>query len=212
MPIAAWLAMALFAAQTLAAPPPTVPAARIGAGTALVVDSEPDPAFSAINARVDVGRLRQKGDAIEAELSWPLRLGALIDARAARPGIDIPDGSASISRERIVCRTAGALSYAIEIRIVAPDGHVVDSRSFDAAVARRDAEEQDRAFGRSLGPSSYGTDPRSLVCRAAARRCDGHDFRWPPPPNQTPLEHSARADAMRKAYAAEFVPSCRLPA
>ncbi len=59
--------------------------------------------------------------------------------------------------------------------------------------------------------ASYGPDPRSLVCWAAARKCDGKDFTWPPPPNLAPLDNSARAAAMRKAYAAGFAPACRLP-
>ena len=207
----AYLAAALCVAQAGAAPSPAVPSAKIGAGAPLIVDSEADPEFELINVRVDVGRIRQVGDALEAELTWTLRSGLLADARATHPDVDIPDASASVSRERIVCRADGALSYAVETRIVAPDGRVLDRRSFDAATARREAEAQERQLAR-LSPlgAGYGPDPRSLVCRAAARRCDGHAFTWPPPPDLTPLERSARAARMRKDYDATFIPSCRL--
>jgi hypothetical protein len=200
------------AARSAGKPAPPVPAAKIATGAPLVVDSETDPSFALINARVDIGRLRQVGDALEAELAWTLRYGVLNDARAARPGVTIAEGSTSVSRERVVCRAAGALSYGVETRIVSPDGKVLDRRSLDAAASRQKAEAQEEAMAK-LSPlgASYGPDPRSLVCWAAARKCEGRDFTWPPPPNRTPLEYSERADAMRKAYAATFVPSCKLP-
>ena len=189
-----------------------MPAAQIGSGTTVIVHSELDPAFALIDAQVDIGRMRQVGDALEADLAWTLRLGALADARAAHPGLDLPDGSRSVSRERVVCRADGALSYAVEARLVAPDGRLLDRRVLDAVATRREAERQAGSRGgpASLG-SSYGPDPQSLLCWAAARRCEGRDFTWPPPPNLTPLEHSPRATAMRKAYAVRFVPTCRLP-
>ena len=200
------------AAHAAGAPAPPVAAAKIAGGTPLLVDSESDPAFALINARVDIGRLRQVDDALEAELSWTLRLGMLNDVRAAHAGVDIPDGSASVSRERIVCRAEGALSFAIETRIVAPGGRVLDRRTFDVAAARQKAEAQERAMARlTSSGASYGSDPRSLVCWAAARKCEGRDFTWPPPPNLAPLDNSARAESMRKAHAAGFVPRCRLP-
>ena len=198
-----WLGLACWCGVAVAAGPALVPAARIAAGAPVLVDSESDPAFALINARVDVGRLRQVGDAIEAELAWTLREGVLRDARAARPGVRIPDGSASVSRERVVCGADGALSFEVETRIVSPDGRVLDRREVDAAASRTRAEAQAKAMA-ALSPlgASYGPDPRSLVCWAAARKCEGRAFTWPPPPNRTPLDYSARADAMRKAYAA----------
>ena len=210
---AVFIALALFAGNAVGDPAPAVPAARIAAGAPLQVDSNSDPASALINARVDIGRLRQVGDAIEAELAWTLRSGMLNDARAGRPGVVIPEGSASISRERIVCGAEGALSYSVETRIVAADGKLLDRQARDAAAQRKKAEAQERSLARMTGrPTGYGPDPRSLVCWAAACRCEGRAFTWPPPPNLTPLEHSARADEMRQAYAARFVPNCRLPA
>ena len=211
--IATALALALFAGAAAADPAPAVPAARIAAGTPLQVDSNSDPAFALINARVDIGRLRQVGDAIEAELAWTLRSGMLNDERAVRPGVVIPEGSVSISREHIVCGADGALSFSVETRIVAADGKLLDRRSQDAGAQRQKAEAQEQSLARMTGrPTGYGSDPRSLVCWAAARRCEGQAFTWPPPPNLTPLEHSARADKMRQGYAARFLPNCRLPA
>ncbi len=135
-------AVLLIGASAVAAPrvaPPTVPAAKIAAGSPLVVDSQTDPEFALINARVDIGRLRQVDDAVEAELVWPLRYGSLNDARASRPGVVIPEGSTSVSRERVVCRADGAMSFAVETRIVAPDGRVLDRRPLDPVDARKKA-------------------------------------------------------------------------
>lgn len=187
-----------------------VPATVIGAGSPVVVDSQSDPK-DLINVRVDIGALRQIGDAIEAELTWTLRLGMLIDARAAHPGVTIPDASASVDRERIVCRPEGALSYLVESRIIAPDGTLVARQGFDDDVERKKAEEMERRLARlTSGAAGYGSDPRSLVCWAVARKCEGKDFIWPPPPNQTLLEHSERAEKMRADYNSTFVPRCRL--
>jgi hypothetical protein len=169
----------------------------------LLVSSTTDPSLALINARVDIGDLRQAGDAVEAELAWTLRLGMLNDIRFLHPGVSIPEGSASIIRERIVCRSDRALSYVVETRIVAPDGKLLYRKAHDADLERKKAEAL-------AGPMSYGTDPRSLVCWAAARKCEGKDFTWPPPPNNTPLEYSARATSMRTEYNARFVPTCPL--
>jgi hypothetical protein len=190
----------------------SIPAAAISSGSPVVVDSQTDPQFALLNARVDIGTLRQIGDAIEAELTWTLRLGVLIDARAAHPGVTIPDGSASVDRERIICRPEGALSYRVETRIIAPDGTLVARQGFDVNVERKKAEEMERRLARiTSGPPGYGSDPRSLVCWAVARKCEDKDFAWPPPPNQTPLEYSERATKMRADYNGKFVPRCRLP-
>ena len=79
------------------------PASVICAGAPFWVDSNPDPAFALINARVDIGTMRQTGDEIEAQIQWPSAPGYLMSLRAAHPGVTIPDGSHSIDRERVVC-------------------------------------------------------------------------------------------------------------
>jgi hypothetical protein len=190
-------------------PVTSAPAAVVASGSPLWVDSQVEPGFAIINAKVDIGSLRQQGDAIEAELAWPLRLGALNDTRAAHPGVAIPDGSASVYVERILCRENHALSYSVENRIVSPDGKTLYRQAFNAEEERGKAEEQERA---ALLPSSYGPDPYSLVCWAAARKCIGEDYRWPPPPNLTPLEYSDRATKMRADYNRRFIPRCQLSA
>jgi hypothetical protein len=200
--------MALMAEQAACEPASTVPAAAVGSGSSVAVNSETDPRHALINVRVDIGTLRQVGDAIEAELTWKLTLGLLIDARHKFPGVTIPDGSPDVYRERIHCRPDGALSYPVERRIVAPDGTLVAKRAYDADVEREKAETPPNGWPSTVG---YHSDPRSLVCWAVARKCDGEDFTWPPPKNLTPLEHSERATKMQADYNSKFVPRCRLP-
>jgi hypothetical protein len=203
--------IALMAGNGDCEPATPVPAAAIASGSSVVVNSQADPQ-SIINVRVDIGMLRQIGDAIEAELTWTLRLGMLNDARAAHPGVTIPEGSASVSRERIVCKVDGVLSYPVETRIVVPNGTVATRQTYDADVERKKAEELERRLARITSmPGSYGSDPRSLVCWAAARKCEEKDFTWPPPPSNAPLERSERATKMRTEHNRHFVPGCRLP-
>ena len=191
-----------------AEPVTSAPPAAIGGGASVWIDSTPDPQFALINARVDVGTLRQVGDAIEAQLSWTLKLGMLRDARAAHPDLKIPDGSQSIERERIVCRPEGPLSYRVETTLVAPDGKLIDRQAFEPARERRKSEEQEmRRPGSMLG---YHPDPISLVCWAVARKCEDKPMSWPPPRNETPLEYSERAARMRAEYNRTFVPRCTL--
>jgi hypothetical protein len=171
-----------------------VPATAIASGSSVVVNSASDPQ-SIINVRIDIGTLRQIGDAIEAELTWTLRLGLLNDTRALHRGSTIPEGSTSVERERIVCRSHGELSYSIETSIVAPDGKLLDRQTRDADVERKKAEEQEQRWARTWGdtnstPKGYSPNPYSLVCWAAVRKCEGNGFTWPPPPNNTPLEYS----------------------
>ncbi len=174
--------IALSAGNGVCEPATSVPATAIASGSSVLVDSDSDPSFALINVRVDIGTLRQVGDAIE------------------------PDGSASVTKDRIVCRVDGALYYAVETRIVAPDGTLVTRRTYDAELERKKAEELQVRWGRV-----YSRDPRSLVCWAAARKCEEKDFTWPPPPNNTPLEDSERATKMQKDYYSQFVPRCRVP-
>jgi hypothetical protein len=203
------LALAFPTGQRLSAEPVTsAPLAAIGGGASVWIDSVPDPAFALINARVDVGTLRQVGDAIEAQISWPLKLGAWRDTQAAHPDLTIPEGSQAIERERIVCRPQGPLSYRVEITFVAPDGKLIGRQAFEPDDERRKSEELEiRLSGSRPG---YHPDPPSLVCWAVARKCDGKPMSWPPPPNETPLENSERAARMNAEHDRMFVPRCTL--
>src|SRR5262245_54388229 len=175
-------------------PVTSAPADIIASGTPFWVDSQPKPEFALINARIDIGSLHQSGDAIEADVAWTLTLGILRDTRAAHPSVAIPDGSTGVYTMRFLCRENHALSYRVESKILSPGGKILDRKVFNAEEERANAENPERAF---LRPTSYGSDPDSLVCWAAARKCEGKEYRWPPPPNEAPLEHSERATKMR---------------
>ena len=205
-------ALALVASYTAHAEIVTfAPASVIGAGTPFWVDSNPDPEFALIDARVDIGTVRQRGDEIEVQILWPSAPGSLMSWRAAHPGVTIPAGSQAIERERVVCGPEEMLYFRVESTIVGPDGTLIVRKTFDPTEERLKAEAsamEMRAISRM--PVSYGSDPRSLVCWAAARKCEGKDFSWPPPPNKTPLEYSERATRMRAEYNRMFVPTCEL--
>lgn len=94
----------------------SVPAAQIAIGKPLWVDSKPGDAF--LNARVDIGAVRQIDDEIEFSLQWPASPGFLNDLRFKEPALQIPQGSRIVDRERVVCKTEGMLSYAVESTIV----------------------------------------------------------------------------------------------
>ena len=190
-------------------PVKAAPAAALASGAPFWVDSQLDPEFAIINARVDIGSMHQLGDAIEVEVARQLVLGLLNDYRAWHPGVVIPDGSASVEVARIVCRENHALYYTIEEKILSPDGKILNRQVHNADQERTKAETRERA---SSFPSSYGPGPYNLVCWAAARKCNGEDYRWPPPPNLTPLEHSERATKMRAEYNRPFIPHCQLSA
>jgi hypothetical protein len=100
----------------------------------------------------------------------------------------------------------------IESRYVAPDGTEAARDVRDPAAKRAEAEKSAAETKESLHGWSppYGRDSRSLACLAAASKCRGEALGWPPPPNNTPLEYSDRAAAMRAAYNAPFVPACKL--
>jgi hypothetical protein len=204
------LALAFATGQDLGAEPVTsAPPAAIGGGASVWIDSEPNPEFALIDAQVDVGTLRQVGDAIEAQISWPpLKLGAWRDTQAAHPDLTIPQGSQVIERERIVCRPQGPLSYHVERTFVAPDGKLIGRLTFEPDDERRKSAEQEaRLSGLRQG---YHPDPPSLVCWAVARKCDGKPMSWPPPPNNTPLDNSERTARKNAEYDRMFVPRCAL--
>jgi hypothetical protein len=194
-------------------PPPTkatspIPATAIASGSPVVV--EMDPQHPKVNIRVDIGTLRQIGDAVEAEVAWPLLGdGSLARARDDFPGVTITKESLNVYRKRTHCRPDGTLDYAVERRIVAPDGTLIVKQAYDADAARKNAENP--PYGLRPIHDYTSISPGSLVCWAAARKCEGKDFTWPPPPNETPLEYSERATKMRADYNSNFIPRCRLP-
>jgi hypothetical protein len=205
-------ALMLVVPNTAYAEPVTFASASvIGAGTPYWVDSNPDPAFALIDARVDIGTLRQTGDEIEVQILWPSGPGSLMSWRAAHPGVTIPAGSQGLDLERVVCGPEEKLYFRVESTIVGPDGTLIARKTFDPKEERLKAEASAKEMRTiSRMPVSYGSDPRSLVCWAAARKCEGKDFSWPPPPNKAPLEYSERATRMRAEYDRMFVPICEL--
>src|SRR5262249_27937013 len=124
----------------------------------------------------------------------------------------------AIDRERIVCRPKGALTYRVASTLVAPDGKVLDHRTFDPDRERDKSEElAARLSGSKPGEqdalslmSHYQSDPYSLVCWAVARKCEDKPLSWPPPPNKAPLDNSERAARMNAEYGRMFVPGCAL--
>jgi hypothetical protein len=193
--------------------PASIPDGALGIATGTPVWVESVPREPVLNARVDVGTLHSVApDQIEVVIEWPSAPGNLMSWRSAHPAVDLPDGTVSRDRERIVCRDDGPLSYRIESVLVAPDGRELARDSFDPAIARATAERRDAEFAATVRGrrTPYGNDSRSLACLAAASRCRGERLLWPPPPNKTPLEYSERADRMRAAYNAPFVPRCKL--
>ena len=188
---------------------PNVSANVIAAGEPVWVESEPNPEFAALDARVDIGTMRQVGDALEVEMRWPLEGGALRDEQWLHPNLEIPPGSQSVEREQIVCRPEGQFSYMVQSGVLSPTGVTLAHEDYDPAIKRKRAEKYWQESD-DLG-KAYGPDPRSLICWAAAHKCNNQAFTWPPSPNNTPLEHSAKAAAMRQDYNQTFFPKCKMP-
>lgn len=184
-----------------------ITADQIASGTSLWVASEPDAAFRLINARVDIGTLRWVGDEVEVQMRWPTSPGLLKIIQEAHPKAKLSTETQFIDRERVACRPNGMLFYRVESMALTAAGKTIYRQTFDSHQARTQAEAfLKQAFASSL--NSYGPDPRSLVCWAAARKCDNTPFSWPPPPNNTPLEYSDKARQMQAEYDRHFFPSC----
>jgi hypothetical protein len=199
---AAACAALLLAAMGGASAAPSVPPEAIAAGTPRWVDSRPGDKL--LNARVDVGTIRRVDGELEAMFEWPVGPGMVNDLRFTDPQLVVPPGTVSRDRERIDCGPGGALSFAVETVLVAPDGRAIRTRTYTLA------DERKRAQASRYARSPYGQDPRSLVCMAVAAKCAGRAFAWPPPPNLAPLDNSERAARMRAEHAAQFVPGCTL--
>lgn len=167
----------------------------IAAGSTRLVSSGGDK--SPTDAMVDIGSMRQIGDALEVIIRWPY--------------LPASYGPEAVEKDHIICRADGALAFSVEEGHVSPDGHYQFKNVYDPASQRAEAEK--RASQRATignGISSYGSDPRSLACWAAARKCANQAFTWPPPPNRTPLEYTEEARKMNDAYNKTFVPTCKL--
>ncbi|MFB8343468.1 hypothetical protein ACWGNA_20345 [Brucella cytisi] len=167
----------------------------IAAGSAQWVSSSGDK--SPTDALVDIGSMRQMGDALEVIIRWPY--------------LPASYGPEAVEKNRIICRTNGAFSFSVEEGHVSPDGHYQFTNVYDPASQRAEAEKRASQMARiGNGVSSYGSDPRSLACWAAARKCANEAFTWPPPPNRTPLEYTEEARKMNTDYNKMFVPACQL--
>lgn len=172
-----------------------IPSTSIASGQREWMPSKGDQ--SSTDALVDIGTIRQVDDALEVFIRWPY----LPESYGPEPG----------EKNHVICQADSALSFAVETGFFSSDGqyHIEETR--DPATQRETAEQQAAQLAKySNGISSYGSDPRSLVCWAAARKCDGQAFTWPAPPNTTPLEYSDAARKMNSDYNKAFVPSCTL--
>lgn len=172
-----------------------LPPSSIAAASPQWVASSGDK--SSTDAMVDIGTMRQVGDALVVETRWPYM-----------PASYGPEES---DKEHIICHADHAISFAVEIGYVSDDGQYHVKETYDPAREREKAEQRDAEIAKIGGGfSSYGRDPRSLACWAAARKCAGQSFTWPPPLNETPLEYSDRARKMNSDYNSAFVPTCTL--
>jgi hypothetical protein len=172
---------------------PVGPAA-IGAGKPLWVASYGDK--SVTDAWVDIGTLRQVGAELEVSIRWPY--------------LPASYGPEPAELDRVGCNRDEAISYSITNGYVGADGKYHPTESLDPATEKKKAEAYDAEFAQSGTFTSYGNDPRSMACWAAARKCAGQKFTWPPPPNNTPLEDTPQAIAMNEAYNKAFVPGCTI--
>ncbi|WP_158322651.1 hypothetical protein [Acidisphaera rubrifaciens] len=157
-----------------------------------------DTGKSPINALVDIGDMRQIGDELDVAIRWPYLPPA--------------GGPEQQEQDRVVCGPDHAVSYTISTGVVGTGGAYTVQHTYDAAAERRKAFRYDADMTKAGGGlDSYDTDPRSLACWAAARKCRGEAVTWPPPPDNAALDNSAQALATNAAYNKGFVPTCRLP-
>lgn len=192
-----------FAADKAAKLP--VPAKKIAGGTLLWVESKPE--MELLNALVDIGQIKKIGDEYETTLSFPFPPGELNDMAFKGEKLPAPKDVLLKSREksveRVHCGVKDMYAFAVKTWTETPDGKSLRVKTYDAD------KERKATLADKYGTSSYGNDPRSLICWAMARKCAKEPFTWPPPKNKTPLEHSKKADDMRAAYAKKFFPTCK---
>jgi len=182
-------------------PPGSIPSIEIASGTQRWVETMPtDPL---LNAKVDIGSLRSVGNEIEYLIEFPMVFGTRAALLEENPSLEIPEGATVQYRERVTCTAKGPVNYPLARRLVASDGREIERTAYDVDKKRAEAQAPSK-----LG--SHGPNPRSFVCWAGASKCQAKALVWPPPPNKTPLEHSARADKMDADYNAQFMPACPL--
>ncbi|MND47864.1 hypothetical protein D3C80_387670 [compost metagenome] len=137
---------------------------------------------SSTDALVDVGSLRQVGEVLEVVVRWPYLPAAY--------------GPEPAEKNHIVCQAEKALSFDVEDGYLSPDGKYHVKKVHSPKSQREQAEQLASQFAKiGNGISSYGSDPRSMACWAAARKCAGQDFSWPPPPNTAPLVPATKPSA-----------------
>jgi len=171
-----------------------VGAAAIAAGKPVWVASYGDK--SVTDAWVDIGTLRQVGSELEVRIRWPYMPASY--------------GNLTAEVDRVDCNRDEAISYSITNGYFGADGRYHPVQVLDPVVEKKKAYAYDAQFAQFGTFTSYGNDPRSLACWAAARKCAGQNFTWPPPPNDTPLENTPQAMAMNDEYNKAFVPGCVL--
>lgn len=196
--------VALLATLAVTAAPIACPAraaagvdpSSVASGRPVWVASEGDK--SPIDALVDIGDMRQIGDELDVAIRWPY--------------LPPPGGPEQQEQDRVICGPDHAVSYTISTGVVGAGGAYTVQHTYDAAEERRKAVRYDTDMAKAAGgATSYGTDPRSLACWAAARKCRGEAVTWPPPPDTAALDNSAASLATNAAYNRGFVPTCRLP-
>jgi hypothetical protein len=172
-----------------------VPPSSIASGKPVWVASDRNK--SAIDALVDIGDMRQVGDALDISIRWPYA--------------PTEHGHEQAEEDRVICQPDEAISFDINDGFIGADGQYHKINTYNPIKARQQAEHFSAEMAKMGGiPPSYGTDPRSLACWAAARKCAGQNFTWPPPPNNTPLENTPKATEMNDKYNKSFVPTCTL--
>ncbi len=186
---------ALSATNVYAAEEVAIAPTSIATGSPQWVASNGDQ--SSVDALVDIGSMRQIGDALEVFIRWPY--------------LPASYGPEPAEKDHIFCQVDRALSFSVEEGFFSPDGKYLIKEAFNPENQREQAKQLASQMAKTgNGFWSYGSDPRSLACWAAARKCAGQDFTWPPPPNRTPLEYTEKARKMNDAYKKMFVPTCKI--
>lgn len=184
---------------------------QIASGKDYWVDSQPDPEFANINARVNLGTLREiERGVYDVDLRWPLGFDDRKSWQRKIPGVVLTPANYQIYRERITCHQDKQFSFSYQSALYDGQGQALKVETKVIALAQRAAEESHAQFLKRLGTTdtvSYGSDPRSLVCWAVAQKCRNQAFYWPPPPNLTPFDSPAIETLLLK-YNQQFVPAC----
>lgn len=176
------------------------PASAIGNGKTFWVNSSPEDARASVI--VDVGNLHQIDDSVETQFKWELAGESLRTARKDHPGVSIPAGSSQEETKRVVCGPEGLIAVTVENKILSLEGKLIEKEQFDPV---RQRHQQETSKLHTDYPFNYGRTPASLVCLAAARKCEGQDLSWPP----SPRPRHATPDELRQ-YSKQFVPSCKM--